>query len=430
MSNIDLNIDNYNISELVSFFNLNPNYSVSDLDKKEKEKTLSILSAKNNVFDATKKYDFIEFIKKAKDVLLNLKNNAGDSKDSKDSKDNKDSEDNINIGQIINPMSNFPSMQFSKNAIEVNGYTGSTVIRNYVFNTKYRDNYAATISTNSSFEMSQKMVNVTQIDLSALQFPNFAFTFSDARGTNKIYIEEDITGNSAIVTIPSGNYDYFNFPEIFTKIINEQVVGVYNPDGPNRFEVSISPTTFFTEITNSTYTFSMYTIIPKNQDEYTCPNNYTTRYFKTNIQPKTGLRPEQYFNTLGWLMGYRSLVYTGFKSYISEGHFSSVAFNYIYFVLDDFVNNQMATTYAVLAGSILDNNILAVIPISSQYFTNTFDNNSNFLYKTRNYTGPVNISKINIRLLNDLGEEINLHNSDFSFCLQVTSLFDPIKFSV
>jgi hypothetical protein len=81
-----------------------------------------------------------------------------------------------------------------------------------------------------------------------------------------------------------------------------------------------------------------------------------------------------------------------------------------------------------MSGSTVEKNILAVIPITSPVWTGTFDNNSNFIYKTRDYNGPTDISRINIQVLNPFGEEVALHGSDFAFCLQVTYIIDPVSF--
>lgn len=448
-NDIDLNIDNYNISDLLSFLGLNKNYTSSDLDNKEKEYILNIVSADANSITPQKKYDLITFIKNAKSVLFDNINSETEAMTVVENKvapaaavskvkgavttavaESKvtSGPNDIKIGQVINPRANLPAMQFSKNAIEINGYKKNTIIRNYIFNTVYRDNFFQTYSTNSTYTLSQKMSNVISLDLSGLQFPYFMFTFSEDKGSNKIYIEEDETGLNAFVIIPSGNYTITNFPPMLAKAINEQVVGEYNPDGPNRFNVSISETTYFTTITNTTYNFYMITndtYYNANPENYVCPHRYSTRYFKTDMDPRVEARPDQFVNTLGWLMGFRLPAYGDEKSYTSEGPFDNTYSNYIYFTLNDFVNNQTSNTYGILPNSILDNNILAMIPVTASIFSSSFDNNANFVYKKRLYTGPVNITKIKIGLVNPFGEEINLHNSDFTFCLQVTSVFDP-----
>jgi hypothetical protein len=75
---------------------------------------------------------------------------------------------------------------------------------------------------------------------------------------------------------------------------------------------------------------------------------------------------------------------------------------------------------------LFDNNILAIIPITTPAFTSTFDNNSNFIYKTRNYFGPVNISKISIKLTNQFGFPINMYSSDYVFCLQTVDIYNNV----
>jgi hypothetical protein len=434
-NNIDLNIDNYNINDLLLFLGLKKNYTAIDLDNKEKEYILNVVSDDTNSITPQKKYDIITFIKNAKSILFDNINsnykptpNAANAANAANASQGN-APNNIQIGDVINPRSNIPAMQFSRNAITMNGYHGKTTTRNYVFNTVFRDNFYQTYSTNSTYTLPQKMTNVLSIDLSALQFPNYMFTFSNSNKSNKIYIEEEETGNFGWVTIPSGNYDFYTFPPTLSKAINEQIVGTYDPSGPNRFDVTISPSTYFTTISNTTYNFFIVaseTFYNDDPNNYVCPNIYSTRYFKTDLDPQVGERPEQTVNSLAWLMGYRLPAYGGEKSYTSEGLFDNTYADYVYFTLNDYVNNQTANTYGILQNSILDNNLLAVIPIIAPQFVSTFSNNANFIYKTRVYNGPVNITKINIGLINEFGEQINLHNSNFAFCLQVTSMFDPI----
>jgi hypothetical protein len=335
----------------------------------------------------------------------------------------------IQMGQIINPRDDFPSMQFSNNAIKINGYTDKKIIRNYVFNTQYRDDYTRTVSTDCSFTLPQKMSNVISIDLSGIQFPNYAYTFNRITGTNRIYIEESVTGNKALVTIPDGNYNTINFPPTLEKAINEQVVGSYTPGGPNRFQVSISETTRSTTITNTTYDFIINLLIqtsPESSSYFPCDGNQYAAKFKASLtDDKTGVLNGFKFYTLGWLMGYREDIYAGQKSYTSESLFDNTFGDYVYFALDDYVGNKVSNTYGLLAASVIENNILAIIPITTPQFSSTFSNNSNFIYKKRIYTGPVNITKISIQLLNPVGTLIDLHQSDFTFFLQVTSIYDP-----
>jgi hypothetical protein len=98
----------------------------------------------------------------------------------------------------------------------------------------------------------------------------------------------------------------------------------------------------------------------------------------------------------------------------------------LYFVLDDYTGSQtVSNTYGLLGpAGFLDSNILAVVPISSNLFSTTFDNNSNFIYKKREYFGPVDISRITVKLTNQRGNIVNLQQTDWSFSIQVKTIYN------
>ena len=109
----------------------------------------------------------------------------------------------------------------------------------------------------------------------------------------------------------------------------------------------------------------------------------------------------------------------------SESIFTNIYSNYLFFELDDYTGSQPASsTYGILGSSVINSNVLGVIPINSSLFTTTFDNNSNFIYKKREYFGPVDISRITIKLVNQKGNIVNLHKTDYSFSLQIRSLYN------
>ena len=69
-------------------------------------------------------------------------------------------------------------------------------------------------------------------------------------------------------------------------------------------------------------------------------------------------------------------------------------------------------------------NILAKIPLVNGKFSLIIDeNDSNPLIKIRQYKGPVNISKLDIKLLDKFGNIINLNYMDWSFSLELESLY-------
>jgi len=382
----DFNINNYNIKELEQFLNINDNYDLNDINEKCSKMILVIKDSKTH--DNNYKKSLGKFLDEVKVKLIsNIKKiseeNDGFIEDyDKPVIDNKiTSELNIkkynNVGKIVTPMtSHQPLQKISMPSDSTNPYGGNQFISNYVFNTQFRDNFFSTTPENCTFTLPVKLKNVISITLSAVQIPNVFFTYSDFKGTNQLYIFEETTNLEAIIVIPPGNYDITTFPTVLEKAINTQLIGSW----PNRFEVSIDPYTYFTTISNTTNTFRMN--ILKKDLSYISSCNYS-KYFNDsnpdNIITKNNINsePSNFCNTMGYLIGYRQIEYEGQLSYTSESMFNSVGNSeYIYFCMNDYVGSQYMQNYGVLPKGLIDDNILAVIPITSPKFTSTFSDNN------------------------------------------------------
>lgn len=440
-TSFDLDVNNYTTDDLINFFKLEKTYNLDDLKTKEDELSTEILATSGAIYNPKYKLDIINFIKLAKDVLTSFYY---------DTESDKEMNKNINryfnkgrdtrVGKIINPLSPHQALETQIVPPEsVNGYNNDSITTVYMFNTATRNDYFNTVSSNSTFDLPLRWKDVISISLSSANIPNVMYAFNEEAQTNKIYIEEDGTGLSGIVTLPEGNYTPYaidtkipvfnslvgaSFPDILTKVINEQILGINDPN-LYRFFVDISLSSRKTTIRNTTYTFTMNTV--KHQ-ESRC-GQYSTVFLDErydNYIDKKDIPRAKYFQTLGFLMGYTNIYYEGSSSYTSESIFNNNYSDYLYFAMDDFTGSQtVSNTIGILSDSgMIDGNILGIIPINSNLFTTTFDNNSNFIYKKREYFGPVDISKITIRLLNQKGNLVNLHESDFSFSLQVKTIYN------
>jgi hypothetical protein len=450
----DLDINNYTTEDLLNFFKLTDDYSLDELNQKEEKLATNILSVSNQKYNSKMKFDIINFIKLAKDLLISFKNEMENNKEIKKNIErfvNKDTDPRV--GRIINPLSEHPTLE--NNIIpkeSINGYNYDVMTSIYVFNTVARNDFYKTTASSSTYDLPVKWKNVISISLSAATIPNVMYAFNFEEGTDQIYIEEDNTGLAGIVTIPAGNYSPFDlqiggvysilpeasFPEALTKAINDQL-GTYSGSPPvGRFKVTIDISNRKTTITNSTHTFSMFTL---NKDAYNDPNtpernpnkpgcinpfsNKINIDYGVNPPKKETLSVIEFVSTMGYLMGFREIVYGGLKSYTSESIFSNTYSDYLFFCLDDYTGSQPLTnTYGMGNQAFLKENILGVIPISSNLFQATFDSNANFIYKKREYFGPVDISRITIKLLNQKGNLVNLHNTNFNFTLQVKTIYN------
>lgn len=434
--NFDLDIHNYKIDDLMTFLSLPKNYSIFDLNNNVKTKTVEITSLTD--IDDEYKYNILTFINEAKKLLSykfvkDDKNNSKNYANITEKIDYNSSQETINnIGQILNPLSNKPSLQTaSLPNNNISGYSVQVKTTSYMFNTQFRSNYFNSRPSDCQFNLPAKLNNVVSIKLSALQVPNVMLTFDALRGTSTVYIKEEITDisyNEAFVQIPNGNYSIDDFPAVLEKAINNQVT-----KGSDRFIVTINPYNHFTTISNTTYNFTMNIInnpveyLTRKLPVYTCTNfKYRSQLAYDNdlIDPDKNISPSMLYNTMGYYMGYREPIYTGAKSYTSESMFDNIYTDYIYFVLNDYNKNYKDVVTGILPNELIAENILALIPITSNQFDVTFSSAADLLFKTRLYDSPVEISKISIKMLNQYGELLNLYYSDYAFCIEVKTLYN------
>jgi hypothetical protein len=432
-SAVDLDINNYTIDDLYNFFKLPTNTSEDNISHVADKMGKNIL---NTSLSTDEKYSYINFIADAKQILkthietknkVNLYDNILKKKVTNLSDASNDKKPYDNVGKIINPMSiSHQSMQkISIPSDSVNPYMGNKLVTNYVFNTQFRDNYFFSQPSDATFTLPIKIKNVVAVSLSAVQIPNNFLTFSNIRGTNQIYIFEETTQLQGIVTIPNGNYDITSFPSILEEAINLQIIGSL----PGRFKVTINPYNYFTTISNTTYNFRM-NILRTNENFIGNCNSFIFNDDLNGDKPieKNNTLVEKFVTTMGYIIGYRNFEYTGSRSYTSESMFNNVYCDYVFFCMNEFATaSQYIANYGILSESLIDDNVLAIIPITSPSFTSTFDNNSNFIYKTRNYNSPIDIQKISIKILNPQGKLVNFFGNDYGFNLQITTLYDIMQ---
>jgi len=435
-SSFDLDINNYTTDDLINFFKLENDYSLEDLGEKEYELASEILSVDNTKYDPKYKFDIINFIKSAKEVLISFHNELKSINEMKKNLNkflNKDKDSRV--GKIINPLAPHQALEDSiiPNG-DINGYNYDVTTSVYVFNTGARNDYLTTEPSFCTFDLPIPWKNVISISLSSANIPNVMYAFNEENGTNQMYIEEHGTGLSGLITLPEGNYSPVqipvpsllplseaSFPDVLEQTINSTL------GSGNRFKVEISLSSRKTKIYNTTNTFRMNFLRKsprENCSKYS--NDILINYGNDYVPPLGSIPLSVYFQTMGFLMGYRALEYDGSSNYVSESIFTNVYSNYIYFVLIDFTGSQTSSnTYGILGpGGVLNTNILAVIPINSGIFSTTFDNNANFIYKKREYFGPVDISRIVVKLVNQKGNIINLHKTDWNFGFQVKTIYN------
>ena len=331
-----------------------------------------------------------------------------------------------------------------------------------------KDNLELDSPSNFTFDLSEPLSNVEEIQLNDVQIPRAWYVFDDAYGTNSF----EYAGT--VYTIPSGNY---NGDELATAVTSAFLGGETATFDPATNKITISGLAAVDKLTF----FNEGTVLACN---------------------KNGLGGKRDYN-LGWLMGFREKSYTGTTEYTGEALVDTFGTKYLYIVLDDFNKNRIsynllgmtnnrdnfklpsyynpntmktdcsgnyveaktrpcrkgtpadATFFPIdnltkaqqyTANSIIaaqhskaldryfspnNPNILAKIPVSqainynssAPLFGNLSIDHSTIFNNKRTYFGPVTIKRLNVQLINDKGYNVNMNYMDWSMSLKIKQLY-------
>jgi hypothetical protein len=130
------------------------------------------------------------------------------------------------------------------------------------------------------------------------------------------------------------------------------------------------------------------------------------------------------FQKLGWILGFTKCFYDGYLGYISEAPIMVNNMSYFYLAIDDYNNNVNNGFVSAFQDSILNTDVLARISNFNNIDTVITKDNSNVTTQSREYFGPVDITKMHVRIYDSFGRILNLNGRDFSFCVILKMLYD------
>jgi len=411
----DLNIDNYTKKELVEMFDLPSNYDRNTLEMKESKLRESIVNNREINKDTQSKT--IQFLVKAKNILLTAPNNQSQNQNQnsdlkqkimdfynssyelKETKLQDPQEHMVQVRPEKPYLSSYPSEFFPG---IINPLKKRTIKKNLNIDTRFRDNYFASPSTNFNVTLPTTFDNVLQMQLTAIELPTTYYNVSKQYGNNffSVTANQDIN----VVTIPDGNYTY----EGIVNVINNQLDLLGYP---------FNKVTFLLNINNNSGSGQMM-VGPLDASLNALALNFQADRF--GIDDRNTPLPLKF----GWTIGFRNGIYTNNLNYVSEGVVDVTGPRYVYLVVDDHNNNVNNGFYSAFNSSLLNNNILARITLQSRFFDVQLSNNLNIVTNPREYFGPVNLQNLNVQLLDEYGRVIDLNNMDFSFCLTLITAYD------
>lgn len=382
----DLDIDNYNIEDLQIFLNLKDNYKQNDVIEASKNIKLKLSNHSDTIF----RDKIYIFIKQAEKLLLeHIDKSKIIPAGSTYIIDNLKSPITNNITQV------YPTTVASG---VINPLKKKTITNTFAINTLFRD-FDSKNATDCLINLPYTIKDVISMKVVSVELPQVIYLVNN--GFNYIYFYENTTNIEGTVYFPEGNYTYLSLQNMMTNTINTQL------GTAGRFVVIIDPNNFKTTIVNTTYVFDF--------------------IFASNI-PTFSLQ-----KSIGWILGYRNAIkYENQTSYISESLFNPCPTDYLFLEINDFNYSSASRLIGLFLDNFIDKNIIAKLPYKScccsipslDKCTTIFLNEQNIISSTRNYFGPIHLQKLGIRLLNQFGEVVDLHQMNFSFTLEMEVLYD------
>lgn len=428
----DFDLNNYSITDIESFFGLQPDYSLSDV--LGRKRIMADIIGNCEDYEAKQKENLISFVEAANRRLLeHIQKQSKKGLDDNDAtlrpivnqtdtvysgfvQEKQTTSFNDGIASIkpteyLNPVETFPT-NISRGVL--NNLKRKTIQQTIILNSLYREDYLSTSASDFNLILPNPFKNVLSVCLSSIQLPlKTIHRISAQLQNNSVYFYEIGTDIEGTVVLPDGNYNADDFVDLLQTSINLQLGTV------DRFVVTYNDNTGRITISNTTYRFDM-RFLTEDFIANTSKNKYQQVSYTEPKNVKCAPVTEVY-KRLGWIMGFRLAEYKDSDSYTTEGLYNGSSPDYVYFILNDFNNSQSQNIIGMFSKSVIGNNILAMIPIAS---SSSINNCCDLIQKKREYFGPVNIKRIKIQLLNQYGDLINLNNMDFSFSLDLEVGYD------
>jgi len=389
---MDLNIENYSVDEMLEIFHID--VASADLTQEFLYSKLQAKIAKLRSIDINETSEISEnkaqlvdffyqcFIQLNKLVEKKQKNTLIVQDDHniikhKETKKEEIFQVNVKSG-LINPL----TIKTYKKVLNID--------------TRFRDNYETSRSTDFVINLPTAFKKVLSLQVVNYQLPYTIYSISKKTGSHSFYVD------TSLIEINDGGYDENSLVQEINSKLPSDISLIYN---------SLSAKFIFTSVN----VFSLNFDYIENADMH---YNIATNIDKNQM-------------TLGWIMGFRNskivkngkqtiIKYVGANSYEAENCYDGGLSNKYYLLsVNDYQNNHAnAFVSAFKYQTLTDNNILCKMTNSKEDGTKTF------LYPKRIYFGPTNINKLHIKIYDEYGRILDVNNGDLSLEIECEILYD------
>jgi hypothetical protein len=321
---------------------------------------------------------------------------------------------------------------------DLNSVKRITQLLNLNLNSCFRSNYYQSDPCDFLYILPLEIKNVTALRLVSIEIPNSWYLISKLKKNNifeivftvpsnlenttdEMYINSNMNTNTNddtlkcgyVIEIPDGNYD----SETLQDFLNSTYF----------YQTSSSSEYFKTYLKYIKFSINPYNF--KSTFELTnIPNTNNDDDIKFSLKFSQGIN-QNIMNTFGWVIGFRMGNYINiYESITSEGLFDAGGDRYIYVCINDYQYNNNPLNVVCFDKSIFNEDVIAKIPMVNGKLSLIINDNNNSLSKIRKYNGPVNLSRLQIKIVDHFGSIIDLNNMDFSMTLELQLLYENFNF--
>lgn len=428
MENLDLDLNNYNKSDLEQFFRLPKKYDKHTIEEKEYSIRTKLLQS--GIVNKTIKRDLIAFLENGKQLLLSylkkdedppflLGRNYHPEEFNETNKIDHREPELIKREQTQYVYTNnsdfFPG--------ELNPLNNRVLTKCLNIDTRFRSSLVNSQSSDFTFQLSSKLNKVVSMELSNIEMPLTFYGISETNGNNFFYIRVAYLNAESmpieaekIFVLPDGNYTPFQLIEKLNELFSprDDCNNLLSPDsifsyirfnvdlkvdgsGSGKVTIGIQPETLFT--------INSFVLDFRRNKDGEVDNVHITK-------------------KLGYSLGFIKSFYENNIYYQSESIINTNIQRYIYLSIDDFNKSTNNQFISVLNESVLNNDVLARISVEGSHFNEIQKSKMTYVAIPRNYFGPVDIQRIRVRLFDEYGRILDTNNTNFSFCLTLKMLYD------
>ena len=442
---LDFNLLNTNVRDYTidDIFNL---LDIEISQDKEYETIIEELNEKINknvdFFEKLKNEKMVDFFNDVRDSLLGKKSDDTTNKSEAESlliQYSKMFDAEKNRGIKSNQSDTTDKKLYDSNSGAGNPINRKTISKLLNIDSRFRNNYDTSKPTDYKIELPYIIQNVIEMKLSDVEFPSTYYPFNDEYENNYFWIK--ITAGNGSLTyvyiyIEPGNYYHSSLIQKIQNTLNDlglDLIIHFNLNyensggvgvGDGLVDIGASPSNI-TGITEVELNF-------KGKKLLSSVENYNvSQKFLIDLESQERIINDYYYQDsiidykqrFGWMLGYRNPVYNNKIKHYSEAILDVLGAKYLYLIVDDFNNSKNVNFLNSSEKTMLNDNIIARISIKGFAFSIQSQTDLSIFSEPRYFYGPVNITKLEVKVVDEYGRLVDLNNMDFSFTLNCICIY-------